>query len=354
MSALIKGNQFWKHFEQQEATIRQCLINQDYETLFPIVEALDEEVYENFGTHFFVENTYGEFEATFDTGPNKTCQYLGNMLVRLAPNGITKKWILHETLPPLSQKAIQAQVQIKDGVYTLSDFYAFYEVDDNSQTVSVKIYCPAFSLIDNDENKRLMSLYLLELALGQKEYEAYISNVTYLDQPDRNLKFCELMAFYDTLCDMAEEKGWKFYDSALDIYSVYQPYQDFAHDSLRKDMKIIFTTNPLLIETTLEKQGDVLLDMEAKQGEYGFIYYSNPYNNQQDAIYRQTLTKQFSDMFEKYPVARVIGGAMGKSYSYIDVAIFDRQEFDKLFARIQKQLRDNVKLHYSNFKDVLK
>lgn len=354
MSALTRGNQFWKHFVEQEEKIRQCMVDQDYETLYPIMEDLDEEVYENFGCHFFVENTYGDFEATFDTGPNKTCQYLGNMLVRLAPDTVASNWILHETLPPLSQKAIQAQVQIKDGIYTLSDFYAFYEVEENNKTVSVKIYCPAFTLIDNDENKRLMSLYLLELALGQKEYEAYISNVTYIDQPDRNLKFCELMEFYDVLCDLAQENEWKVYDSALEIYSVYQPYMDFASDALRKDMKIIFTTNPLLIETTLEKQGDVLLDMEAKEGEYGFIYYTNPYNTQQDAIYRQTLTMQFAEMFEQYPVARVIGGAMGKSYSYIDVAIYDKEEFTKLFNRIQTQLRDNVKLYYQTFKNTLK
>lgn len=54
--------------------------------------------------------------------------------------------------------------------------------------------------------------------------------------------------------DIVEKNEWKEYNSPLEIYSVYQPIQDIGHDSLRKDMKYIFTTHPLLIEETIENK----------------------------------------------------------------------------------------------------
>lgn len=73
--------------------------------------------------------------------------------------------------------------------------------------------------------------------------------------------------------DIVEKNEWKEYNSPLEIYSVYQPIQDIGHDSLRKDMKYIFTTHPLLIEETIENKKDVLLDLSSKDGEYGFVYF---------------------------------------------------------------------------------
>ena len=64
--------------------------------------------------------------------------------------------------------------------------------------------------------------------------------------------------------DIVEKNAWKEYNSPLEIYSVYQPIQDIGHDSLRKDMKYIFTTHPLLIEETIENKKDVLLDLSSK------------------------------------------------------------------------------------------
>ena len=91
---------------------------------------------------------------------------------------------------------------------------------------------------------------------------------------------------------LVEKNHWKVYDKPIDIYSVYQPIQDFAHDALRKDMKLIFTTHPLLVEQTIEEKEEVLADLSSKDGEFGYVYYSNPFHNKEDALYRQKLSKQ--------------------------------------------------------------
>ena len=349
MSTRENAVKFWKSFEKVERQIKEYLTQQKYEECMEIIEELDTAAYEDFGCHFFVDNAYSDFELTWDTGPNKTVQYIADLVCAMAPESISKSWILNSSLPPLSQKAIQAQVQIKDQVYALPDFLLFYETVPGQETWNCEIYCPGFSLIKNSENKKEMGMYLLELALGQCAYEAYISKVDFLDQPKKESPFCNLVDAYETLMEHVEKNQWKTYNTPLEIYSVYQPMQDFAHDSLRKDMKFIFTTHPLLIEETIEGQTDVLKDLEAKEGEFGYLYYSNPFGSREDALFRQNLSSQLNELMNKTHCARVIGGAIGKSYSYIDWIVFDRNRFLKALEQIKKQIDPKVELHYQKF-----
>lgn len=349
MSVIDHAKFFWRKFQESEKELKLSLQNQDYETLNQIVEELDDIAVELTGCHFFVENIYDDFECTFDTGPNKTSQYLAQFFVKMAPKSISNYWILNDCLPPLSSKAVLAGIQIKDTQYSIQDFYVFYGVDENQDLLHAKVYCPGYSLIDNTENKKEMSMYLLELALGECAYEAYLSSIDYLDEPDNQELFCSLVDFYDRVMDIVEKKNWKQYRSPLEIYSVYQPIQDFAHDSLRKDMKFIFTTHPLLLEETIENKNDVISDIRSKEGTYGYIYFANPYGNEQDAYLRQELSKTIDKQLEKNNVGKIIGGAIGKSYSYMDCIIFDRSLFDIVLRKIKRQLDDKIELHFQEF-----
>ena len=90
MSAYTNGLAFWKHFEEKQGAIINCLKAEQYEELNELIQELDEEVMEISGAHFFVESFYDSFEMTFDTGPNKTTQYLCQMLVDIAPKEIQR------------------------------------------------------------------------------------------------------------------------------------------------------------------------------------------------------------------------------------------------------------------------
>lgn len=348
MSVYTNAQEFWSNFLKEEDTMKNCILTKDYETLNPIIEKLDDVMYQMIGAHFFIETAYEELEVTFDTGPNKTIQYLAQYFKDMAPESIKKNWIINASLPPMSEKAIQAELKIKDNSYYLNDFFVFYEVNDENQTISCNLYCPGYHLIDNEETKREMCLYLTEMAVGQTTYEAYLMNIDYLDEPKQDQKFCNLIEFYETIMEIVDKKGWKTYDKPIDIYSIYQPIQDFASDSLRNDMKFIFTTHPLLIEETIEKKNDVLADLKAKSGEYGYIYYNNPFHTKEDALLRQKLSKKINEELIQYKVGRVVGGAIGKSYSYIDCIVYDKKRFENLLNEIRSQIKE-VDLYYTSF-----
>ena len=347
MSAYTNGLAFWKHFEEKQGAIINCLKAEQYEELNELIQELDEEVMEISGAHFFVESFYDSFEMTFDTGPNKTTQYLCQMLCDIAPKSVKQNWIMNATLQPMSQKAIQAMVQIKNEEYTLADFHVFYQIENDM--LDCKVYCPGFNLIGNPENKKEMSMYLMELAIGQLAYEAYICRVDFIDTPDSDMKFCQMIDFYEVIMALVEKNHWKVYDKPIDIYSVYQPIQDFAHDALRKDMKLIFTTHPLLVEQTIEEKEEVLADLSSKDGEFGYVYYSNPFHNKEDALYRQKLSKQLDETISKVHAGKVVGGAIGKSFSYIDWIVYDKDVFMKVFNQLKKQLDASVELYYQKF-----
>lgn len=354
MSVVTNNREFWERFEDEQSDLQNALKTKNYDLINEIVQGLNEEVNAISGCSFFVEDVSEDFEMTFDPGPNKTSQYLAQRLKKMAPDNVKSLWRINASLQPLSQKAIEASVQIKDQVYSLVDFYVFYTVDSSSQTIQTKVYCPGYSLIENDEYTKEMSMYLLELAIGQTYYEAYISLVEPLTQPEAdNPNFCSLVDFYTKIQDIVEKDHWKEYASPLDIYSIYEPNQDFAHDALRKDMKIIFTTHPLLVEETLGEKNDVLLDLKAKDGDYGYIYYVNPFQGKDNALFRQELSKQLDETMSKLNLGKVIGGAMGKSFSYIDWIIFDLEGFEKAFEQIKKKLDPKVELHFQTFQETM-
>lgn len=351
MSVITNITLFWKEFEKSADSIRTDLKNENYVDLNRTIEYLDDLAIRYTGSHFFVELAYDEFECTFDTGPNKTSQYLAKLAVDMAPPSIQNGWILNSSLPPMSQKAIQASLKIKEKEYYLNDFHVFYEVNQKTQTIDCKLYCPGYKQIRNPERKKEMSMYLIELAVGQCTYEAYLSGVDYLDEPDHQMKFCNLIDAFETITDITEKKDWKRYQSPLEIYSVYQPNQDIVHDSLRKDMKLIFTTHPLLIEETIGGQTDVISDLEAKGGQFGYLYYLNPFHDQQDAVFRQKLSEQLDKEMSKYHIGKVIGGAIGKAYSYIDWIVFDEDAFKRACNTVKEQLNKKIELEYRNFND---
>ncbi len=340
---------FWDRFEDEEPELIEALTYHDYEKITEIVGLLDNDCYEMSGAHFFVEDDFEQPEMVFDSGPNKTSQLICQQMKKLAPKAVKDKWIINDTLPPLSQKAIEASLQIKDERYSLFDMTAFYTVDTHAKMISVRLYCPGFSLIDNPEYKREMSIYLVELAVGENDLESYIASVDYLDEPENGTDFCNLTELYEVIQTIVDKEDWKKYKHPLEIYTVFKPHQDFASDSLRKDMKMIFTTHPTLIEESLGNKGDVQLDLKSKDGEFGYVYYNNPFDSERDATFRQEMARQIEALLAPLHIGKVIGGAIGKSYSYIDLVIFDPLKFEKFFAQIQEQLKDQVELHYQSF-----
>ena len=72
-------------------------------------------------------------------------------------------------------------------------------------------------------------------------------------------------------------------------------------------------------------------------------------HNKEDALYRQKLSKQLDETISKVHAGKVVGGAIGKSFSYIDWIVYDKDVFMKVFNQLKKQLDASVELYYQKF-----
>lgn len=349
MNCKYRIQEFWKYFLSLQKELESALRDGEDALAEDLIKEINVRLETICGCKVLIElNEDGFFEMTFDTGPNKTVQYITELMRQCAPKELVEDWIINSWLPPYSSKAKNAVLRIKDKVYTGADFTVFYEIDDTNRCLHVDVYCPGFQDIADEDRKREMSAYMLELFLGELELEARIATITPIDQPIQDSEnFCLLPNFYEDVCDIVIDQEWLEYHEPTNIYMAFKVNEEPTSDVLRKDMKLIITTNSLLQEELLAKNYDSCIDFRDKGGEYGYLYYENPYDDEKNALIRQTMEKKLNDLLQPLAIARTIGGAIGTQYSYIDFAIFDKDAFAIVLEDLQSKI--HFAIHYQPF-----
>ena len=127
----------------------------------------------------------------------------------------------------------------------------------------------------------------------------------------------------------------------------YKLDEKLPSETLRKDMKMIITTNPQLQEELLNQEYQSCKDMKERGAEYGYLFYEVLYEDEKEALLRQQLEKEINKLFYDMSLARTIGGAIGIHYSYIDVAVFDIDGFKIALEKLNEKL--SFKIYYRSF-----
>ena len=79
----------------------------------------------------------------------------------------------------------------------------------------------------------------------------------------------------------------------------------------------------------------------------GYLYYEKLYEDEKEALVRQQLEKEINDLLYPMSIARTMGGAIGMYYSYIDLAVFDRDGFAIALEKINEKMK--FKIYYHSF-----
>ena len=137
------------------------------------------------------------------------------------------------------------------------------------------------------------------------------------------------------------------YHDPLSIYTAYKLDEKPVSETLRNDRKLIVTTNAPLQEELMRKEDGMCRDFLALGGEYGFLYYEVLYEDEKEALVRQQLEKEINDLLYPMSIARTMGGAVGEYYSYIDIAVFDKDGFMIALEKINEHM--NFKIYYKSF-----
>lgn len=336
---------FWKIFETERKNLEKALLEHDHEEVSEIKKILDTYFEELCNCSLDIEEEDGIFEITFLPEQEKNAQIICALLKELAPASIKKSWVIHACLPPLSQKALNTVLRLNNQDYDAEDFIVYYELNTNSHSLDVAIYCDAFQAMDANKAMEI-GVYMLQLYIGETALEAYVDHIEVLDAKQSGNSSL-LSHFYEMLLDIILEQKWQEYQDPTSIYRVYKLNEDKISDQVRKDMKMIFTIHPMMIAETLEGESFIANQFFDLGGEFGYLYYEHANSAVNDALVRQQLEKKLNDLLYPIGVARSIGGAIGTTYAYIDLAVFDKEDFLKVLVKINEKL--SIQLKYVPF-----
>ncbi|MBS6373612.1 MAG: hypothetical protein KH431_03220 [Erysipelotrichaceae bacterium] len=338
---------FWEEFEAIHKDLQKAIRNEDREALKELLDTLNDQLMLIAGCKCEVELAdNGFYELTFDTGMNKTAQYICACLKKEAPHTIVDEWIINAFRQPLSERAMHTVLNIKGQQYTPVDFKIYYDIDTNMKAMHVQMYCEAFKGMD-EVRQYDIARYLLELFIGELELEARIASLRILEAPIDHENVVLLPNFYEDICDIVIDQDWTSYSDPTVIYSVYKLNEEVKAMGLRKDITILATSNPILFEELQNQEQDSCRDFQDKGGEYGYCYYDRKDESEASAIRNAQIEKELHELLYPLGIARTIGSGIGTKHCYIDFAIFDKPLFLQALKRINEKTA--LELFYKSF-----
>ena len=347
MNSKHRIQNFWKSFMLVKADLQKAMKEENIAEYSHILKDLNEKLKTVCACGMEIEmSDTGFYEMTFDTAGNKTAQLCAALLKKDAPKELAEDWIINSYRQPLSNKAMHTVLDIQGKSYTGADFKVYYTIEDALGTLSLKVYCEGLKELAQERKESIVA-YMLELFIGELEFEARISHVDILDAPCDEENVCLLPNLYEDICDIIIDKDWVEYHDPLSIYTAYKLDEKPVSETLRNDRKLIVTTNAPLQEELVRKEDGMCRDFLALGGEYGFLYYEVLYEDEKEALVRQQLEKEINDLLYPMSIARTMGGAVGEYYSYIDIAVFDKDGFMIALEKINEHM--NFKIYYKSF-----
>lgn len=338
---------FWKYFMSVRAQLEESLRDEELSMQKHLLEDLNTQLKSIVSTSMEIEmNETGFYEMTFPCGGDKTVQLCTALLVKNAPDELKEDWIINAWRPPLSEKAMTSFIEVKGKRYTGADFKVYYTINEDIKMLDIKVYCEGLKGMEEDYRNRLVA-YMLELFIGELELEARINSIEVLEKESEEENVCLLPNFYEDICDLIVDQEWQEYHDPTAIYMAYKLDEKLPSETLRKDMKMIVTTNPQLQEELLNHEYDTCKELKAHGGEYGYLFYEVLYEDEKEALVRQQLEKEINQLLYDMSIARTIGGAIGIHYSYIDVAVFDLDGFQIALEKINEKM--TFKIYYRSF-----
>ncbi len=351
MNLKYRVKRFWDEFLLQHKNIEEYLDDNDQTSIKRILDVFNERLTKITGYKMTLEKLEnGFYELSFITQGDKNAQFAASLLKKNAPKELADNWFINPYRPPLSDEMLNKPLQVDNELIYGSDVLVYYEIDEALKCINVSLYSEKF--LKYDINRRgQIALSMLELYIGELELEARINAIEVLEKENSEAEnFTYLANFYEDLCDIIVDNDFNMYHEPLEIFQVFKLDEQQTSKTIRKDILLLITTNTQLHIELLNNEDQSLVAFNALGGEYGYLYYERIYDDEKEAIHRQSLEKEINKLFyEDMSIARSMGGAIGSDYSYIDVALFDKDMFMLALAKLNEKL--DFKIYYHPFKN---
>lgn len=336
MSIKKKTIEFWKYFLKQNEQIKRVLDGQDQNEIKQMKDALNDKFIEFTGCYLDLSrNDDGFYECTFMPETDKTSQLVCLYLKKFVPASLIDEWMIHDCIPPMSDKAMNLFFKVEDLTFTVDDIQVAFDVHKEHECVDIWVGCNAFEWM-NEAERDTIALTFVKQMLGDVVYQSYVKDIKTSEKLKEDKMYISLESAYEVLLDLIEENNWKNYHDLMESYHVYKLDNEIDSVDLMKDRVLISTMYPGLFTEYNSKDRTCCNQVNRLGGEFGVLVYDIQQFDENENKKKHTLEKQLNDLMYDLGIARIIGSAVGKKHIYFEVMIYDKEDFKQACLKLAK------------------
>ncbi len=318
--------EYWRQFACQEQELRRCIDQRETEGLLDAHEALLDIAFKDVAFEAGYNGSQYELVLCGEGNVSRLLKYL--YWRDKAPRELWERWnFVVGRRPARTWQPLRAGGELVNGEDTL-----YWAVPEANETLGVELYSPALARLkagkDPAEALRAAS-ELLEQALGEVAALRHLAWLDVLEEP-RTAAGTALDQLRGQMARMFCQGDEALLDQADLLAAEYHSYRcdptQRENWVLRQDVIAGSSCCGALVRSYYRNDETLMDDHQADGVICGFLFYSNEGIPEEEQVaLRGRLEDQLAE--ESGDCARILGGAVGFAYSYIDCMCFDLKAF---------------------------
>lgn len=208
------------------------------------------------------------------------------------------------------------------------------KVETEREKVGITAWHPAFEKVD-ERTRNFVLFLMLDETLGEYGTDSWLGQI---ETGDSKLSGAiPVGELRDFLHDLEIENGWKKYPPT----GTYLTYQFPSPDDkfLRSDTIAGTTANMKLIEEYLESEGKMDNPISETGAAFAFLSLDTSiFPDGEQVAARADIEEALEEEFAQNQSGRVLGGAIGHNYAYIDLLFFDGERSADQTMKVLRKL----------------
>ncbi|PAW77861.1 MAG: hypothetical protein B9S32_09685 [Verrucomicrobia bacterium Tous-C9LFEB] len=321
---------FWSWYEEVAPRFSQTIAAGQCPALAAEVSAKIDELLPGFAWVFGPGETDKSHSLTLSGEGNLHRQLVAIYWASQAPK-ITS-WTFYPSRQPGTIEG--CCINIGDRKFDPKEFWITPSINSENEVVDLIVWHPLLAIVPERDRYTVLFLFLDEI-LGEYGTQHWIGKIAFDGkQLADSIPISELLRFIEKV---KTEKGWQKYPpgESWTGYSFERQHDDF----LRGDIIAGSTSNIVLINEYLDAQGELENPLAGTGADYVFVAFDAtilPKGSEVDS--RSRIEDALENELKAAQCGRVLGGAFGTRFAYIDVMIFDGANS---LAIIKKVLNDH-------------
>lgn len=272
----------------------------------------------------------GQYVLSLSPCGDKTRQFISRFWAQMAPR--LKNWVIRPFRRP-GPESLQELDRLLQTEGIAAGCTVYCQVDDEQQKYHVHLVSPMLDVPPGvGVSMCRMMLYLL---LGEAYTDVYIGKIRCSGQvPDPVPKgaVMTLEDFCTLVRNTSLERTWPY---VLDPTSLCFGYHDEENggDRMREDIYGGYTRHPRLKDEPAAESSA----LQSMGGVFCYFYYEAERLPVPELARQQAeLTGKVEQMLDAYKLGFVVGSAQGTDFGYIDLMIFDEDEFRAVIMDLER------------------